>query len=143
MINKQSFNQSISQSINHRSEINKWSMNHPIHLSKYPISEASRLEVFCKIGVLRNVSKFTGKHLCQRLIFNKVSGWSLELFCGSSQQVTAIKVFRKRLRIRWLTGFCMRFWKVTLAVNWLHNWLNPIKNLKCSVLWNSLTAFGH
>ena len=24
-------------------------------------------EVFCKKGVLRNVAKFTGKHLCQRL----------------------------------------------------------------------------
>ena len=27
----------------------------------------SRLEVFCKNGVLRNLTKFTGKHLCQGL----------------------------------------------------------------------------
>ena len=27
-----------------------------------------------KISVLRNFSKFTGKHLCQRLFFNKVAG---------------------------------------------------------------------
>ena len=27
-----------------------------------------------KKGVLRNVTKFTGKHLCQRLVFNKVAG---------------------------------------------------------------------
>ena len=26
-----------------------------------------------KIGVLRNFAKFTGKHLCQRFFFNKVS----------------------------------------------------------------------
>ena len=28
---------------------------------------SSRLEVFCKKGVLGNFAKFTGKHLCQRL----------------------------------------------------------------------------
>ena len=28
-------------------------------------------EVFCKKGVLRNLAKFTGKHLCQSLFFNK------------------------------------------------------------------------
>ena len=33
-----------------------------------------RPDVFCKVGVLRNFSKFTGKHLCQSLFFNKVAG---------------------------------------------------------------------
>ena len=33
-------------------------------------------EVFCKKGVLRNIAKFTGKHLCQSLFFNKVAGLS-------------------------------------------------------------------
>ena len=28
-------------------------------------------DVFCKKGVLRNFAKFTGKHLCQSLFFNK------------------------------------------------------------------------
>ena len=31
-------------------------------------------EVFCKKDVLRNFAKFTGKHLCQSLYFNKVAG---------------------------------------------------------------------
>ena len=31
-------------------------------------------EVFCKKDVLRNIPKFTGKHLCQGLCFNKVAG---------------------------------------------------------------------
>ena len=35
---------------------------------------SSRPEVFCKKGVLRNIAKFTGKHLCQSLFFNKVAG---------------------------------------------------------------------
>ena len=30
--------------------------------------------MFCKKGVLRNVAKFTGKHLCQSLFLNKVAG---------------------------------------------------------------------
>ena len=35
---------------------------------------SSRPEVFCKKGGLRNFTKFSGKHLCQRLFFNKVAG---------------------------------------------------------------------
>ena len=30
-------------------------------------------EAFCKKGVLRNFTKFIGKHLCQSLFFNKVA----------------------------------------------------------------------
>ena len=30
--------------------------------------------MFCKKSVLRNFAKFTGKHLCQSLSFNKVAG---------------------------------------------------------------------
>ena len=30
-------------------------------------------EVFCKKGVLKNFTKFTGKRLCQGLFFNKVA----------------------------------------------------------------------
>ena len=29
--------------------------------------------MFCKKGVLKNIAKFTGKHLCQSLFFNKVA----------------------------------------------------------------------
>ena len=35
---------------------------------------SSRPEVFFKKGVLRNLPKLTGKHLCQILFFNKVAG---------------------------------------------------------------------
>ena len=35
---------------------------------------SSRPEVFCKKGVLKNFAKFTGKHLCQSLFFDKVAG---------------------------------------------------------------------
>ena len=41
------------------------------------ISRSSRPEVFCKKAVLRSVTKFTGKHLCLSLFFNKVAGLGL------------------------------------------------------------------
>ena len=41
---------------------------------KFQISRSSRPEVFCKKSVLRNFGKFTGKHLPQGLVFNKVEG---------------------------------------------------------------------
>ena len=34
-------------------------------------------EVFYKKGVLKKLAKFTGRHLCQSLFFNKVAGSSL------------------------------------------------------------------
>ena len=34
---------------------------------------SSRPELFCEKDVLRNSAKFTLKHLCQSLIFNKVA----------------------------------------------------------------------
>ena len=40
------------------------------------MSRSSRPEVFCKKGFLRNFTKFTWKHLCQSLFFNKVTGWN-------------------------------------------------------------------
>ena len=38
------------------------------------ISRSSRLELLCIKGVFRNFGKFTGKHLCQSVFFNKVAG---------------------------------------------------------------------
>ena len=37
-------------------------------------TRSNRPEVLQNKGVLRNFAKFTGKHLCQSLFFNKVAG---------------------------------------------------------------------
>ena len=37
------------------------------------INSSSLPKVFCEKGVFRIVAKFTGKHLCQSLFFNKVA----------------------------------------------------------------------
>ena len=39
----------------------------------WSLVRSSYPEVFCKKGVPRNFTKFTGKHLCQSLFFNKVA----------------------------------------------------------------------
>ena len=41
---------------------------------------SSHPDVFCEKGVLRNFTKFTGKHLCQNLFFNKVAGNATSVF---------------------------------------------------------------
>ena len=40
--------------------------------------------LFYKIGVLKNFTKFTGKHLYQRLFFNKVAGLNFAKFSKTS-----------------------------------------------------------
>ena len=42
--------------------------------SEHIIMQKQPPEVLCKKGVLRNFAKFTGKHLCRSLFFNKVAG---------------------------------------------------------------------
>ena len=55
-----------------------WNRCFPVHFVKflretfYRTIRSSRQELFCKIGVLRNVPKFIGKHLY--LSLNKVAG---------------------------------------------------------------------
>ena len=57
----------------------------PFCLSK-DLFRSSRADVFYKKAVLRNFTKFTGKHLCQSLFFNKVA--------------RPATLFKKRLRHR-------------------------------------------
>ena len=51
-----------------------------INCAALPKYRSSRPDVFCKKGVLSNFTKFTGKHLCHRLFFNKVAGLQSSMF---------------------------------------------------------------
>ena len=44
------------------------------NMSQIDTVRSTRPEVICEKGVLRNLAKFTGKYLYQRLFFNKVAG---------------------------------------------------------------------
>ena len=59
--------------------INKSMISHYINVFFYVniTCRSSRPYVFCKKNYYRNFTKFTGKHLCQSLFFNKVSGLRL------------------------------------------------------------------
>ena len=57
---------------------------------------SSRLEVLCRKGVLRNFERFTGKHLCQSLLFNNVVG------------LRTATLLKKRF---WYRCFPVNFWK--------------------------------
>ena len=50
---------------------------------------SSRPDVFCEKDVLRNFAKFTGKHLCQSLFFNKVASGA----CNLIKKETLAQVF--------------------------------------------------
>ena len=88
-------------------------------------ARSSRPEVFCKKAVLRNFAKFTGKDLCQRLFFNKVSGLRLQLylkrdlaqvfsceFCEIFKKTFFIEhlqwLLLKQLRVSSSTSSCLR-----------------------------------
>ena len=58
------------------STISFWKCKWRVVLLVIFLFRSSRPEVFYKTGVLRNFTKFTGKHLCQSLFFNKITGLS-------------------------------------------------------------------
>ena len=60
--------------ISYKSRVGKNSSVNDIFLSIFFFFRSSHPEMFCKKGVLRNFVKFTGKHLCQGLFFDKVTG---------------------------------------------------------------------
>ena len=55
------------------SYVQKFYITLQLHNCKSISFRSSHPEVFCEKGVLRNFTKFTGKHLCQSLFSNKVA----------------------------------------------------------------------
>ena len=90
-------------------------------------------EVFCKKGVLRNLTKFTGKHLCQNLFFPQA--------CNLIKKETLAQVFSCELcEIFEITFFTEHLWTIaSLQCHWLH-WKSYIGNSTIFVFfrWSSL-----
>ena len=94
--------------LNHKT----YSMNHSLHISHYflfhdqdILPEAATRGVLWKKGVLRNFTKFTGKHLFHSLFFNKVVG------------LRSVTMLKKRL---WYSCFPVNIAKF-LRIPFLHN----------------------
>ena len=80
--------------------------------------KTSRPEVFCKKGVLENFVKFTGKHLCYSLFFNKVAGLSLQFYYKKKLWHRCFPVnFAKFIRTPFLQNI---FGRLLLTLNICH-----------------------
>ena len=59
---------------------------------------SSRIEVFFKKGVLKNLAKFTEKHRCQGLFFNEVIGTACifinKRYCGTGVFLWLLRIFK-------------------------------------------------
>ena len=79
-----------------------------IEFKKYDTKRirSSRPEVFYQKGLLRNFTKFTGKHQCQSLFFNKVEG---------VKSATLLK------KILWHRCFSVNFTKLLRTLFFLQN----------------------
>ena len=80
-------------------------------------------EVFCKKGVLRSFTKFTGKHLCQSPFFNIVAG------------VRPATPFKKRLWHRYFPVNFMKFLRTSFYIEHLW-WL--LLNIHFAVIMGSI-----
>ena len=88
----------------------------------YFITQLKRIrpKVFCKKGVLRNLGKLTGKHLCQSLFFKKVTGLATFL--------------KMRLWHRCFPVIFLKFLRTTFLTQQLQWLLLPIVFIQISVL---------
>ena len=69
-------------------------------------SEAATRGALCEKGVLRNFTKFTGKHLCQGLFFNKLQAKA----CRFIKKTLAQKFFCEFYEISKNTCFTELVW---------------------------------
>ena len=61
------------------------------------MKRSSRPNVLCEKGVLRNFAKFTRKHLCQSLFFNKVADICARVSFLIKLQAPPATLLKKRL----------------------------------------------
>ena len=86
---------------------------------------SSHPEVFCKKGVLRNFVKFTGKHLCQGLLFNKVVGLRAATLLKKRLwhrcfPVNFVKLLRTPLSTEHLRWLLLYFSSILLSQSFVH-----------------------
>ena len=101
-------------------------------------TRSSHLEVEAVIpskDVLKDFAKFTDKHLCPSLFFNKVAGWKAETVRSSYWRCSVKKVFLKGVLV---------FQNQSRIIGPLHNWCSWItdkftgKNLSWSLFLRKL-----
>ena len=99
------------------------------------IVRSSRPDMFCKRGVLTNFAKFTGKHLCQSLFFNKVAGRTL--FLKNLAQVFSCQF----CEIRKNTFSTEHLWWMFLKCYEQGAYLGPCQAFRCSFLAKTVNRY--
>ena len=91
---------------------------------------SSRSYVFCRIFVLKNVAKFTGKYLHRRLLLT----WDLQLFKKRLQHRYFLWIFRvfSRTQLFWKTSWELLL-KGLFFEKWWTNIFIMIKRCRCEV----------
>ena len=94
----------------------------------YLTLKSSRPELFCKKGVLRNLTKFTAKHLRQSLFFNRPATLLKKRLWHRCFHVNFVKFLRTPFHTEhlwWLLLFRAKlFQKMLLLCGWLNNKIN-------------------
>ena len=94
-----------------------WSKcNWVVILDTNEISRSSHPEVFCKKDVLRNFAKFTGKHLCLSVFFNKIAGLRQHLFLWNTLGGCFKKYRFFRIDILSKTGILIKIAKIMVKL---------------------------
>ena len=90
---------------------------------------SGRPELFCKRVVLRNFAKLTGKHLCQSLFFNKVSGLRpVPEACNFIKNETMQQVFSCEFFEISKNSFSYRSDPVAASAKWINYFRFTLKN---------------
>ena len=108
-------------------------------MQNHMISGSSRQDVFCKKGVLRNFAKVTGKHLCQSLFFNKVSGLRPATLLKKRLWHSFPKNFVKFLRTTFLTEYL--WWLLLDKLCRVSNLESRISRLQLATYWNRFMCY--
>ena len=85
-----------------------------VYSSENEVVKKSRMEVFCKKGVLRNFVKITGKHLCQSLFFIKKEALT-QVFSCDFYEISKNTFFIEHLRTTASVNFSYRGTKYNLT----------------------------
>ena len=81
----------------------------------YPDIQKHPSELFCKKGVLRNFTKYTWKHLCQSLFFNKVAGLMASVHSEVKQEMSKIlltQLMFQSIDLQWLPSVWWEHWSL-------------------------------
>ena len=101
-------------------------------MPKLPSHRNQSIDLLSKKGVFRNFTKFIGKHLCQSLLFNKVSG------------LRTATLLKRRLRHRCFPVNLAKFLKNTFFTEHLRTTASDssaMQNISEKCTWHILTFF--